>query len=440
MADVSRPVGETPTTGPDGVGQPSAAAGPLLPRSPAVDRVGWGFISLYALAYMGTTLQLLAPVLVTLALKVNSSVGSERAPSSLALVTGIGSLLAMAADPFFGRLSDRTSSQWGMRRPWMLIGLTGGALGIVVVALAPSIPVVLTGWCITQLFCIALLAVQVAVLLDQVPAARRGLVSGVLGICLPIAAVSGTFLFKLFSGSRLAMFLAPCVSGGVLRPALRGHAAGPPARRGGQTGSVAARTRRHLLRGPAAEPGLGVGVRQPLPVRPGLRLPDDVPGLLPAGRARECRGRGAAPDLPRHGRPVQRRRPRVPGRWPALRPDGTTEGLRPHRGDRARPGHVPGRHRRRLHRLPGGDGLSGLGFGIHVAVDLALVTDVLPDGDNARDLGVLNIADALPFSVAPATAPAVLAIGSGSYGVLYVVAGVCAVAAAVAVLPVKRVR
>jgi MFS family permease len=82
-----------------------------------VDRVGWGFISLYALAYMGTTLQLLAPVLVTLALKVNSSVGSERAPSSLALVTGIGSLLAMVADPFFGRLSDRTSSQWGMRRP-----------------------------------------------------------------------------------------------------------------------------------------------------------------------------------------------------------------------------------------------------------------------------------------------------------------------------------
>jgi hypothetical protein len=75
-----------------------------------------------------------------------------------------------------------------------------------------------------------------------------------------------------------------------------------------------------------------------------------------------------------------------------------------------------------------------------VAVDLALVTDVLPDGDNARDLGVFTIADALPFSVAPATAPAVLAIGSGSYGVLSVVAGVCAVAAAVAVLPVKRVR
>ena len=55
------------------------------------------------------------------------------------------------ANPFFGRMSDRTSSRWGMRRPWMLLGLLGGSLGILVVALAPSVPVVLVGWCIAQL-------------------------------------------------------------------------------------------------------------------------------------------------------------------------------------------------------------------------------------------------------------------------------------------------
>ena len=37
---------------------------------------------------------------------------------------------------------------------------------------------------------------------------------------------------------------------------------------------------------------------------------------------------------------------------------------------------------------------------------------------------MLNIAGALPYSVAPALAPVVLAIGNGSYGVLYAVAGV----------------
>ena len=50
------------------------------------------------------------------------------------------------------------------------------------------------------------------------------------------------------------------------------------------------------------------------------------------------------------------------------------------------------------------------------------------------------IVGAIPFAIAPAIASAVLAIGSGSYGVLYMVAGLCAIIGAVAVLPVKRVR
>jgi MFS family permease len=177
-------------------------------------RVGWGFIALYAAAFMSTSLLFIAPLLVTLALKVNSLVGIGRAPGSLALVTGTGALVAMVGNPFFGRMSDRTSSRLGMRRPWMLIGLAGGSLGILVVAVAPSIPLVLVGWCLAQLFFNALLAVQVAVLPDQVPMAQRGLVAGVLGVCVPVASVSGTFLVRLFTGNQLAMFLAPCAIGG----------------------------------------------------------------------------------------------------------------------------------------------------------------------------------------------------------------------------------
>ena len=88
-----------------------------------------------------------------------------------------------------------------------------------------------------------------------------------------------------------------------------------------------------------------------------------------------------------------------------------------------------------------GMAIGGLGFGVYVAVDLALAADVLPDrASAAKDLGVFNIAGALPFSVAPAIAPAILAIGGGSYGVLYAVAGVSALLGAAAILPVKGVR
>ena len=177
----------------------------LGPEPPGARRVGWGFISLYTLAYISTSL-FLAPLLVTLAFEMDSLVGIKRAPSSLALVAAIGALVALFGNPFFGRMSDRTASPLGMRRPWMVTGLVGGSLGIGIVALAPSIPVVLVGWCIAQLFYNALLAAMVAVVPDQVPSVQRGQVSGVLGVCLPIGSVCGAFVVKLFSGSLLAMF------------------------------------------------------------------------------------------------------------------------------------------------------------------------------------------------------------------------------------------
>ena len=88
-----------------------------------------------------------------------------------------------------------------------------------------------------------------------------------------------------------------------------------------------------------------------------------------------------------------------------------------------------------------GMAIGGLGFGMYVAVELALVVDVLPDKTNAaKDLGVFNFAGAVPFSLAPAVAPAILAVAGGSYSVLYAVAGACALLGAVAILPIQRVR
>jgi hypothetical protein len=51
---------------------------------------------------------------------------------------------------------------------------------------------------------------------------------------------------------------------------------------------------------------------------------------------------------------------------------------------------------------------------------------------------VFNIAGALPYSLAPAVAPAVLAVGG--YGALYTAAGLAGLAGAVTILRVRGVR
>src|SRR5699024_4441336 len=49
------------------------------------------------------------------------------------------------------------------------------------------------------------------------------------------------------------------------------------------------------------------------------------------------------------------------------------------------------------------EAIMGVAYGAYIAVDLALVLEVLPNREEAgKDLGVFNIANALPQSLAPA--------------------------------------
>ena len=418
----------------------NATAAPARPGGTG-RRVGVRFVSLYTAAYMSSCLMLIAPLLVTLALKINALVGSEQAPRSLALVAGTGALLALFANPLFGRLSDRTTSRLGMRRPWMIFGLVGGCTGIATVALASDIPLVLVGWCLAQVCFNALLAVQVAVLPDQVPAEQRGLVSGVLGVCVPVAAVSGTFLVRLFTGNEVAMFLAPCVVGAVfivlfvlvLEDRRLDRATRPQWSLRELVGTLYVDPRRNRdFTWAFVSRFLFVTAYAFLTAYQAYYLlehlgssEDEVPGqiflaTLAQSAVVVVASVAGGPLSDRAGR----RKIFVAG---AAVVYGAAMFLIAGADDFA--GFLLGVT------------VSGLGFGLYLAVDLALVTEVLPDrASTAKDLGVFNIANALPYSIAPFVAPAILLLGGGSYSVLYSVAGLCAVAAAVAILPVRAVR
>jgi MFS family permease len=86
----------------------------------------------------------------------------------------------------------------------------------------------------------------------------------------------------------------------------------------------------------------------------------------------------------------------------------------------------------------------GVAYGIYVGVDLALVVDVLPNPDDAgKDLGVFNMANALPQTVAPVFGATLLAINSTNnqnYNLLLYTAGAAALIGALVVLPIKKVR
>ncbi|TDD08866.1 MFS transporter [Saccharopolyspora terrae] len=419
-----------------------AGSGTTTERRLETERASTTFITAYALAYLGMWVALLTPVVVTLAVRVQQ-IDPDGKEGSLALVTGVGALLALVANPFFGHLSDRTTSRFGMRRPWLVGGALTGTLGLAVVSLAQDVPVLLIGWCIAQAGLNAVLAVLTALLPDQVPAEQRGRVSGLLGMAMAAATVLGTFLAQALQGSSFWMFMAPSLFGLVsallLASVLRDRRLEP--------GDRPRYDVREFARGfwvnPVRNPDFGwawlsrfllfMGVAtlltyQAYYLTDRLHVPADevarlvfVATLVQTGFV--VAGSNASGWLSDR---LGRRKIFVLSSAVVFGLGLLVIGLA---------GSFP--------MFLVGMALTGLGQGVYLAVDLALVADVLPnrETDAAKDLGVFNIANAMPQSLAPAIAPVFLAVGGGgNYPVLFGAAAVFAVIGALSIQPVRRVR
>ena len=416
------------------------------PRRP----VGAGFVAAFALAYLSVWVAFLAPPFVSIAVKV-AQVDPEGRTSSLALVLGIGGLFSILANPFFGRLSDRTTSRFGMRRPWMLAGLVILVFGLFLMAIAQGVPVIVVGWCVAAVGVGALQASLVALIPDHVPMEQRGRVSGILGLCIPLGAIGGTFIAQAVSASTALMLLAPAavtIVGVLLLVAvLKNDRRLDPAQ--------ASRLPRYGLRqflgsfwlNPSRYPDFSwawlsrflvfMGVATLVTYQPyylsdhlGISL-QQVPQLVFLGVLIHYAGQMVMS---------------VPGGWLSDR-----LGRRKVFVLGAAAFYAVGLV---VVALAGsfevflvGMAITGLAEGIYLAVDLALVADVLPHPDDAaKDLGVFNIANALPQSLAPAVAPIFLAIPlfasgeGGNYVALFFVAGLYAILSALAIRPVKGVR
>lgn len=82
----------------------------------------------------------------------------------------------------------------------------------------------------------------------------------------------------------------------------------------------------------------------------------------------------------------------------------------------------------------------GTGYGVYTAVDFALITQVLPEAaTRAKDLGVINIANALPQVFAPFLATMLVTL-AGGYLSLYLMSALVCVLGSVLVYRIRSVR
>lgn len=408
---------------------------------PGARRVSWLFIALYGLAYMGLWMALLPPILEGLAMRVRV-IAPAHATDSLSLVVGVGALVALFGNPFFGRQSDRTISRHGMRRPWLIAGALGGLAGLAIVAQATSVAQLLLGWCVTQFAFNAELAALAAILSDQIPVAQRGTVSGIVNLSLPVGMVGGTFLVQTLPDSSFVIFLVPAAIALVCALLLAGVLADL------QLASV---QREHF----GWRVFLGSFWINP------MRFPDfawawssrfllyaGVAVLLTYQEFYLIRQLHCSPaDVPRWIFASTLVQASMVAVFSAL-----VGGLSDAMGRRKvfvfgaalvyAAALLMVAFATSYPQFLVGMAILGMAQGTYLAADLALVNDVLPEHQThaARNLGIFNMASVLPQLLMPAIAPGILALSGGSYTVLFTLAAVLVALGSWAILPVRGVR
>lgn len=409
--------------------------------------VGMRLVGVYSLAYFGVWMALLTPVVVTLALRV-AQIDPVNKETSLSWILGAGAIVAMLANPIAGLLSDRTTSRLGMRRPWLIGGMALGLAGLYAVATG-GLWMIGIGWCVAQLGFNALLAAIVAILPDQVPEAQRGGVSGVLGVCLQIGVVAGVYLTEVTASSSFWMFMAPGFVAAALvallvvglRDRHRSRADLPPMDVMGFIRSfwIDPRQAPDFAWAFVSRFLLMIGMAmlmtyQVFYLLDHLHFRDDQ---IPAAMTSSTLVNTVATVLGSlvsgwWSDRIGRRKIFV---WVSALIFGAGLALIALATS--------------FEAFQIGNAVSGFGQGVYLAIDLALVAAVLPDSqaDAAKDMGIFNLASALPQSVAPAIAPLFLAIGAGgaggaaqNYSALFIAAALFSAAGALAILPIRAVR
>ena len=94
--------------------------------------------------------------------------------------TGIGAFFAITVPPLVGLWSDRVTTRFGRRRPFMVVGVVLGIVGLLVMMTAPNFTMFVIGHVIAQIFLNGAAAAYYAIIPDVVPDDEFGKASGFL--------------------------------------------------------------------------------------------------------------------------------------------------------------------------------------------------------------------------------------------------------------------
>jgi MFS family permease len=173
------------------------------------EHVRWGWITGLSLASLGMWMASLTPIQILLPLQLQGI--TKHKIFALGVVSGLGAVAAVIATPLAGALSDRTTHARGFgrlrgrRHRWTLGMAMLGAISMVILGGLKSVAGIALLWVLFSAFQNAEYASLTAAIPDHVPVRQRATVAGWTGMPQAVGLVIGTILVldiftKIFDG------------------------------------------------------------------------------------------------------------------------------------------------------------------------------------------------------------------------------------------------
>ncbi|WP_035844671.1 MFS transporter [Kitasatospora azatica] len=399
-------------------------------------RVGPGWTAALSLANLAVFLGFFTPIQILLPSQLERLDAVHKA-GLLSWVTGIGAVVAMLVNPLAGAVSDRTTSRFGRRRPWILVGALVGAGGLLLTAGQHGLVGIAVGWAVAQAGLNVMLAGVTAPVADQVPVGQRAVVSGWTGISQSLGLVVGAVLVTVLVGGVLSGYAVTAAMTVVLalpfvlcfRDPLLPRELRAPLNFAVMVAGYWVSPRRYPDFGWAwltrflINLGNAIGTLYLL-----YYLTDAVhyhspdTGVLILTAVYTLAALGTAIPSGVISDRTGRRRALVVASCAVMAAAALLLAL--------------------IHTWPAtvvAAAVLGAGYGVYLAVDQALITQVLPTAaDRAKDLGVINIANSGPQVLAPALAAPIVADAGGYFG-LYLTTALVTLLAGVLVHRIRGV-
>lgn len=359
----------------------------------------------------------------------------------LSLAVLLGAIPALIGNLLGGALSDRTTSRFGRRRPWVLASALVITVGMVVLALAPSYAVIVAGYVVLVFAVSFSQSALVALVPDQVPVEQRAFSGAFFGFSLPLGVVIGiAAISNIFHGTPTTYYALAAIML-VVTIFFVIFISDPPLPKGSvqpvDFGKFLVSFVVPFRRGDFSLVFLGrifvtfgyyvVNIFLIYYIQDKLGITDQTQATALAGIFQLILTICVIISTIVSGRwsdRVQKRKPFVIVSGILMAVSLVILGLVP-----------------QLPVVMVAGAIMGLGFGAFLANDLALQTQVLPSRrDSGKDLGIFTVGSLIPQVLVPIVIGGLLAVLSKDYLVAFAVSALLVVIGSLVIIPVRSVR